>query len=277
MNRNFNIETSKFSFCIMNPPYDKNLHLKFLEKAISIADTVISIQPIRWLQDPFANDKKSTLNSYRHIAEKINDIEYIKSGESGFDVYMYSDLAIYTINNNDNNKLDYNNFWKISKEPEEISIIEKVCFSNKCKYLNSVIENNITNEPLVPISLIAGGRGNLPIIKNYPVIINKEINGENWIDVWNRDPKHQAFKKSSNGTILNIKFKTYNEAMNFYNSYKNLKFFYVLCDITRQQQHIQDSRLPFLDNYKHKITDEEMYKLFNLNDKEIEYIENYKK
>lgn len=42
-----------------------------------------------------------------------------------------------------------------------------------------------------------------------------------------------------------------------------------------QQQHIQPQVLPFLNNYKHEITDEEMYKLFNLTDKEIEYIKNF--
>ena len=39
----------KFSILIMNPPYDKSLHLKFLEKVIDIADNVISIQPSTFL------------------------------------------------------------------------------------------------------------------------------------------------------------------------------------------------------------------------------------
>ena len=31
----------KFDVAIMNPPYDKNLHLKILEKVIPIADEVV--------------------------------------------------------------------------------------------------------------------------------------------------------------------------------------------------------------------------------------------
>ena len=92
---------SHFSCCIMNPPYDKNLHLKFLEKTTNISDKVISIQPVRWLQDPFANDKRSTLKSFKSIAEKINDIEVFSNIESNanFDIAIYSDLGIYTIDN----------------------------------------------------------------------------------------------------------------------------------------------------------------------------------
>ena len=44
----------------MNPPYDGNLHLKILEKVIPIADKVINISPVRWLQDPLAKYKKNS-------------------------------------------------------------------------------------------------------------------------------------------------------------------------------------------------------------------------
>ena len=77
MNKNFNIETSKFSFCIMNPPYDGNLHLKFLEKSTEISNKVISIQPAEWCIRPYIkngwkNIKEKLKNS---IGEKIEDLE----------------------------------------------------------------------------------------------------------------------------------------------------------------------------------------------------------
>ena len=50
----------KFDICLMNPPYSRSLHLKFLEKTIKIADKVVSIQPTRWLQDTLATYKKIT-------------------------------------------------------------------------------------------------------------------------------------------------------------------------------------------------------------------------
>ena len=45
----------------MNPPYDGNLHLQILKEAhcqISKKGEIISLSPIRWLQDPLAEMKK---------------------------------------------------------------------------------------------------------------------------------------------------------------------------------------------------------------------------
>src|SRR5574344_1788418 len=53
----------KFDVAIMNPPYDKNLHLKILEAVIPVAEKVVNISPVRWLQDwPLFYNLKSTTN-----------------------------------------------------------------------------------------------------------------------------------------------------------------------------------------------------------------------
>lgn len=266
----------KFDICLMNPPYDKTLHLKFLREVLKITDKVINISPARWLLDPFAKDKKSTLRTYEDVAKQITDLEILDGkNAAGFDIRIYSNLGIYTFDRNNPNKLDYWNLWREQKDPYAVSIIEKVCFSDKTKYLQEFKRFDVDGI-FVPLSDIAGGRGNLPVLKEtYKVVVDGKIDGEDWIDVWNKDPKHGAFKKKKGAKILNIKFDTKEEAINFYNSYKNLKFFKVLCDITLQQQHIQYDRLPFLNDYTHKITNEECYKLFELSDEEIEFIENY--
>ena len=49
-----------FDHIIMNPPYDKNLHLKILQEAIKHSDDVVNLSPIRWLQDPLAEYKKNS-------------------------------------------------------------------------------------------------------------------------------------------------------------------------------------------------------------------------
>ena len=260
----------------MNPPYDKTLHLKFLREVLKISDKVINISPARWLLDPFAKDKKSTLRTYEDVAKQITDFEVLDNkNEEGFDIKIYSNLAIYTFDSDNPNKLDYWNLWRAQKDPYAVSIIEKVCFSKKTKYLQEFKRFDVDGI-FVSMSDIAGGRGNLPVLKEmYKVVVDGKINGEDWIDVWNKDPKHAAFKKKKGAKILNIKFDTKEEAENFWHSYKDLKFFKVLCDITIQQQNIQLDRLPFLRDYKHKITNEECYKIFELTDKEIEFIENY--
>ena len=67
---------SKFSICIANPPYDKSLHLKFLEKMIQISDNVVSIQPCGWLLDTYADEKNSNFKKYENsICKYIKDME----------------------------------------------------------------------------------------------------------------------------------------------------------------------------------------------------------
>ena len=56
----------KFDICLMNPPYSRNLHLKFLKKAIEVSDNVVSIQPANWIK-PLQYRKPTT--------EEINDIK----------------------------------------------------------------------------------------------------------------------------------------------------------------------------------------------------------
>ena len=62
----------------MNPPYDRSMHLKFLEKTIEIADNVVSIQPTRWIVDPNAkfnkNSALTTLGSWAFAQNKISNL-----------------------------------------------------------------------------------------------------------------------------------------------------------------------------------------------------------
>ena len=46
-----------FDKIIMNPPYNRNLHLKILRQVMNKADEVVNLSPIRWLQDPLAEMK----------------------------------------------------------------------------------------------------------------------------------------------------------------------------------------------------------------------------
>ena len=262
-----------FDICIQNPPYSGTLHLKFLRNVLKITDKVVNISPARWLMDPFAKDKRSTLKTYEDVAKQITDLEVLDGkNTTGFDIKIYSNLGIYMFDKNNDNKFDYKNFWKTQKSSIEISIIEKVCYSNKCKYLNDVIENNKRRGIRVMICHIGGNRGTLPVYKDIIFTDDGFVNGKDWTKCKNMG----GYTKPENALIPNsIKFNTTKEAENFWHSYKDLKFFKVLCDITIQQQNIQLHKLPFLNDYKHKITNEECYKLFELSNEEIEFIENY--
>lgn len=254
----------------MNPSYDKNTHLDFLRTAVSVSDKTISVNPLRWLQDPFHADKRSTLKQYEDVASHIEDVERFKN-KNEFDIEIYSDLGIYLLDKNETN-FDYDNYWKESKNPNIITIIKKVCYNKNVKHLSDVIEKNKREGIRVIIATIGGNRGYLPIYKDISYTINGNIGNKDWTECKNNGG-HEKTKGSP--IPLSIKFNSEEEATNFYNSYKNLKTLRFICDITVQQQHIQLQVLPFLNSYKHPITDKMLYKLFNFTEDEIKYIEEY--
>lgn len=89
----------RFDYAIMNPPYDRNLHLKFLEKVIKVAGKTVNISPVRWLQDPFAPYVKGSdlLKFEDSVAKKIESLEIIdaKQGSKLFDVSFAMNIGIY--------------------------------------------------------------------------------------------------------------------------------------------------------------------------------------
>ena len=104
----------------MNPPYDKKLHLKILEAVIPVADKVVNISPVRWLQDPLAKYKKNS--DYKKfeesISKKIESLDVIDSNNAQiiFDSAVFCiDLGIYTIGSGGYNYTCNN------------SIVDKVC------------------------------------------------------------------------------------------------------------------------------------------------------
>ena len=96
----------KFDICLMNPPYNGTMHIRFLENVSNIANTIISVQPIIWL---FGQNKNSTtkdqmnslfddINKYESSVEKIDATKFPGAA-------IPQDTGIITINKNkeDNN------------------------------------------------------------------------------------------------------------------------------------------------------------------------------
>ena len=261
----------RFSIIIQNPPYDKNTHLKFIRKCLEIGDKVINISPLRWLQDPFHSDKRSTLKQFEDVAKHIESIEMMKNNGQ-FDIGIYSDLGIYVLDKNETD-FDYENYWKEFKTNEEVSIIDKVCNKQGIKHLSDVVEQQKRDGIRVMIAHIGGNRGTLPIYKDIVYTVDGKVGDKDWTEC-----KNMGGYEKPKGSPLpdSIKFNSVEEAENFYKSYRYTKLLTSLCDITIQQQNIPLNKLPFLDDYTHEITDDELFKLFDLNKEEIEYIKNFK-
>ena len=201
--------SKRFSVILINPPYDKNMHLKFIRKCINISKSIINISPVRWLQDPFAGDKRSTLKQYEDVAKHIKNVELLKNDKSKFDIAIYSDLGIYTITNNETD-FDYNNSWKLFKTETQISLINKICFGHE-KYLSDVVEHNNNEGIRVLIGDIGGNRGALPTYKDFAYAIDGKVDGEDWT----KKKNFGGYVKAEGAKIPNsIKFNTYHNTDN---------------------------------------------------------------
>lgn len=267
----------KFDVVLMNPPYDKNLHLKFLEKTIEIANDIVSIQPVRWLQDPVAIHKKtSNYNKYKDtIHRHIVDLDVIKMVDAVdiFNAGFNADVAIYTV------KSTYNNGNIVAYDMSE-SILNKVI---KCKYkLSDVVERNKIDgwrmqiTEIQPITAQGGKKFSYGwfcrfCIYNHlrsTIFYDGYKDGKYWGDyVSGIKPK------PGTGIPFSIKFDTENEAINFENSLKTT-FYYYLVYCLKTDQHTPFKFLPFMGDYTKPWTNERFYKYFNLISDEISIIEN---
>ena len=100
----------KFDICLMNPPYDRGLHLKFLEKVIECTDTVISIQPCEFiarthLKPTYKNQKEKYKDT---IGKHLKNLEVLE--DMPFDAGIDTNLGIYVLD--DAGGFDYENFYK---------------------------------------------------------------------------------------------------------------------------------------------------------------------
>ena len=266
MNKNFNIETSKFSFCIMNPPYDKSLHLKFLEKMIQISDEVVSIQPTGWLEDPTAIEKKSAYKKYENsISAHIKNLEKItvKDAADLFGIAININLGIYVCD--ENGGYDYkikntfpNNLFKNRPFPFKVG-----------KYTGN------ENSNFVCLVAMQGhphrGQPACGCTNKYGAFIHgKNKDGLTLKQAKQLNPHFTLGDIDSKPIAI---FDTPLEAKNFYDMC-NTQFWKFLCYKSTISGQVNIKFLPWPDNYKNKWTDEKLYKLFNLSDKEIEIVKN---
>lgn len=87
---------------IMNPPYQRNLHLKVLSKAMERCPDaeIVNLSPIRWLTDTMAEYKRnSDWRKFEHIRKHIDTVDEYTAVEmlNVFDAQFAMSLGIYHI------------------------------------------------------------------------------------------------------------------------------------------------------------------------------------
>lgn len=250
----------KFNVAIMNPPYDKNLHLKILEKVIPIANKVINISPVRWLQDPLAKYKEK--NDYHRfqktISDKIESLDIISSDIASniFGAAFNMNLGIYKIAQGG---YDYNQFSNV--------IVDKILLKIPDNIANHTLFS-IPNKWSIVMSLMCGGSGGRLATTSYwnndydrtVYFNNKRKDGLTYKEYrettcWgNNKPKAEAY---------HLEFDTEEELKNFYNSLQTKVFRYLFTQ-TLVDIHPHPEFYMYMNDYTQAWTDKRFCEYFEI-------------
>ena len=264
----------KFDVAIMNPPYDGNLHLKILEKVISIADKVVNISPIDWLMNPYGG---SVYNQYKHL--KFNTIENAGLIKNIFNLDRASYTGgIYTIDKNANLTPDKFLYKFISTDfinyiDEKIlsSIIKKTIDCDNLE--NHIVSGEINDKTKYTIVMpkLVGNPGE----KTYKLYVR----GSRWDKIFYKglykgktaSETKKKLKNVKNYTIFDyIEFDTKNEAENWIKSGETnfIKFMQIIQSVDANRR---CSHTPYMQDYTQPWTDKRFCEFFGITG----YIDDY--
>ena len=264
----------------MNPPYDKNLHLKIVEQSIPMLTDdgiLVNLSPIRWLQDPLAKYKKSSdwykFKEVRQHTHKIN-VVLARDFQAMFNAIGNFDLGVYVI--------------RKYVSPTKVSVINPV--------IERVSEFNHSNPAPLELDEYEGHRVRIPIITagksggqgvRNPKVTNSlgklyvfkdgYKDGKQW---WEHFQANQFTKKTVT-MGCSIKFADEVQGTNFCNTFDTIfgKFYnaFALIDV-----HVNEYNVLWLGDcinprtgkkgYEGEWTDEDFRKYFDITDSEWEEI-----
>lgn len=284
----------KFDCIIMNPPYSKNLHLKILAKAIShLKDDnsiVVNLSPVRWLQDPLAKYKKNCdLKRFEEsVAKHIKSLEVVTRDATNelFDIDTGL-INVYVCNTQQHdfiNKYVDNNINSAFKK-----IAEMIATRRIGNVKDHVVYDDMSGIACITTGMVYAVRDRDIRMNNGWLSQSREVlfytdkkndtTGETYLQYRTKVAWGNLKPKAEN---LNVKFNSKKERDNFYNSWrlKLLRWYY---DMTLVDVHVYHQFLPWLGDitnprtglkgYQGEWTDDDLYKLFGINEDEQKIIE----
>ena len=266
-----------FDKIIMNPPYDRSLHLKILRQVMNKADEVVNLSPIRWLQDPLAEMKgnRADYGRFADIRSKITSLEVVdgKEAEKMFGIDLPFNLGIYYLTGEEKEP------FKLVNNSLLIKMIDKI---QQTDNLNKHIVIDDMKGICCLVSLFTGGNnGRTEKYKKYGSFnyFNKEkcyfndgvnvYTGETYLEQKTKIAWGNVKAKAEN---TNVKFNTAEERENFYNSWNTKTLLWLFRSMV-VNVNVHPEFLPYLPDYTHPWTDEMLYEYFGLTDDEIQEIE----
>ena len=282
----------------MNPPYQRNLHLKILAESIKhLKDdksVCVNLSPVRWLQDPLAKYKKNSdwhrfqESIAKHLVEV--DVLFAKTMSNVFNIYLKTDLAVYGANTLKTNNFDFTTIQTADSKPIQFvqsmyDRIVKRCVENIESKIH--IYANKTTLNFVFIMMIAGNEQRGASQKccdfvrkgKYGAFIDDLSDGKTAKEI------KAADKRSVWGNVDNwpvICFSSGNEAKNFFNS-ACTNFMRYLAWAFSSDQNVPTWAIPWMGDainprtgkkgYEGEWTDSDFYTFFNITPDEQKIIE----
>ena len=239
-------KTMTYDFILMNPPYDKNLHLKILEQSIPMLTDdgiLVNLSPIRWLQDPLARYKEhSDWYKFKEVREHIADLYVVpmKDASVMFDTLFNVNLGIYYITSQGG--------W----DGFDVTPLTK-------KIIDRVMESG----GLHPV--IYTGQANAVVIK--------KMTNPNRSTAYNLCSNAIGYKNKNSleNKVQNcIVFDTPEEAENFRKMTETKMYRFCVKTLINNENFVSYYRFFFnAPTYTHPWTDEQLYEYFNLTPEEV--------
>ena len=253
------IKNMNFDHIIMNPPYDKNLHLKILQEAMKHSTDIVNLSPIRWLQDPLAEYKKnSDWKKFENVRNGIETLDVVSATEAQriFGSGQYENLGIYHIT--ENGGLDI-----LPKPFISQGLFDKVnlpTYQGKYKsFYSERVSENYKNfdKPFVKVSALHGN-----------------VDAKDWFDIITPQKELAMSKEQNKGgsCTFTYNFDTQEEAENFF-AYCQTKFVKACNGNVKTNIRWPGYAVPFMPTYEHPWTDEMLYEYFGLTEDEVNEIE----
>ena len=282
----------KFDVIVGNPPYLRGLHLKFLEKSLSLlsdSGKLIFIHPGEWLTQIRLDGKGSYYKELRDELSPITkSIEFLNGSEE-MDVGMYVPLSITFLDKTNKDKqIDFKNLDNKSYFVNHLNDINPWAGTKSIfKIINKInLKDNLKNKIrkyngdfYISLSSITGN-GSIEI-KYYDGIVRKTGNMYNFINntcnfISDRPliAKAQGKKEIGNEKPW-ISFNSETEAKNCLGYLTKTKFIKFLIVIYKIDQHADSiyKYIPMLD-FNQEWTDIEINKFYNFSVEDIQLIEN---
>lgn len=240
-----------FDHIIMNPPYDKNLHLKILQEAMKHSNDVVNLSP------NFYEDYKKLED-----VPVATDIEVIPREEAsilfgGIQLAFNLSIQYYVKGQEDKTLLT-------RYIPEDYKVFSKVKFEKSFK---DVFTPDYDGKGIfVPLKLMTATWD-----KNKDHIVDKLgilVDGKTLDGTYYKDARNRNKDRPCGG----IKFDTLEEAKAFVD-YTESTFFIRWVKAFHTNSRYILSEYPFMPTYTHPWTDEMLYEYFGLTEDEIKEIE----